>query len=161
MRESYRARANSAVKCFAMAKRIRRAIFSCAAAAGFAFACAASSAAGDLVYKKIPCPDDGCDMEKIRPFVAEIVTQGPDYLLVQIEKGESVPGYSLVAPKESDFILRLVWIEVDSQDDVDFLASLGIDIWQVGKNHVYGRADDSQVDKIRDAGLELEFVPQP
>ena len=143
-----------------MAMRIRRAIFSCAAAAGFAFACAAS-AAGDLVYKKIPCPDDGCDLESIRPHVAEIVTQGPDYLLVQIEKGESVPGYSLVAPKESDFILRLVWIEIDSQDDVDFLASLGMDIWQVGKDHVYGRADDSQVDQIRAAGLELEFVPRP
>ena len=77
------------------------------------------------------------------------------------QKGESVPGYSLVAPKESDFILRLVWIEIDSQDDVDFLASLGMDIWQVGKDHVYGRADDSQVDQIRAAGLELEFVPRP
>ena len=71
------------------------------------------------------------------------------------------PDLKLYKTKESDYIRRPLRVTVQNRDEVQFLNSIGMDIWEVKENYVLGRAMDYVIDKIENAELPYELIATP
>ena len=70
------------------------------------------------------------------------LVQGPNYVVIQFSrKTNYVAGLKLYKTKESDYIRRPLRVTVQNRDEVQFLNSIGMDIWEVKENYVFGAGD--------------------
>lgn len=117
---------------------------------------------GIFYHAKLFCPQDGCPLEAIRQEVDKVLVQGPNYVVIQFSrKTNYVAGLKLYKTKESDYIRRPLRVTVQNRDEVQFLNSIGMDIWEVKENYVLGRAMDYVIDKIENAELPYELIATP
>ena len=94
---------------------------------------------GIFYHAKLFCPQDGCPLEAIRQEVDKVLVQGPNYVVIQFSrKTNYVAGLKLYKTKESDYIRRPLRVTVQNRDEVQFLNSIGMDIWKSRKIMFWG-----------------------
>lgn len=111
--------------------------------------------AEDLVYKKILI-EPGVDLIEIEKNVTDILVIEPSFLVVRIEKNKTIPMVEIINVQESDFIQRSIKINFNSKQELKIILATGIDIWQKENQVILGRAYDSQVKKLQEAGILVE-----
>ena len=60
---------------------------------------------------------------------------------IQSKKQIMSPDSNCIKTKESDYIRRPLRVTVQNRDEVQFLNSIGMDIWEVKENYVFGAGD--------------------
>ena len=126
------------------------------------FSTTAQGEEGYFYHAKIFCPYYGCPLEVIREEAEEILVLEPSYVVIKMNiKRVRVAGLRLYKTKESDYIQRPIRITVKNRDEVQLLNSIGMDIWEVGDDYVFGRAMDYMIDKIEDTNLPYELIKTP
>ena len=111
--------------------------------------------ANEWVYKKILI-DKHTNIHEIEKLVEEILVYEEDFLLVRVEKKQSIPNVKLLSPEEKDFVQRNIKVYFNNEQELVFILNLGIDIWQKNQQSILGRAFDSQIQKMRKQSILIE-----
>lgn len=105
---------------------------------------------------------DSQTVEQIRQSGTEILVQQPDYVIVRVDSSAAGKFQTLSMNSqpaaESDLIQRLVRIHFNDKAELQTIADLGVDIWQVEGNTVVARAFDLHLEKLRQNGFTYEII---
>jgi hypothetical protein len=92
----------------------------------------------------------------------DVLVAADDYAIIRTDANSistlSAAGVKTYAASEGDFIQRLVHISISEKNDVQKIADLGVDIWEVQENVVVAQAYDKHIRQLQEIGLEVEVV---
>lgn len=105
-----------------------------------------------LVYKKLII-NKPTDLSNIENYVAKILVEEPNFLVVRIEENKVIPGVLLVPVTEKDFIQRKVRIYFENKQQLKQILETGMDIFAKDNEKIIGRAFDAQIKQLETLGI--------
>jgi hypothetical protein len=92
-------------------------------------------------------------------FKTEIYVIEQNYLVIRITDEEKQElekiGFSVTAIKEEELVHRIVKV---NQEDIDELANLGLDIWEVNQGYLIAMVYDKQIMELKEKGFVVEIL---
>lgn len=111
--------------------------------------------------KKIPITDPSL-VDNLLSQGLDVIVVEKDYVVIRIspEKAQVLDRLQLQAEpiQEQDLVQRLVKIPISTQQQVNELANLGMDIWEVKKDTVVAQAFDKYIREAEKLGFKVEVV---
>lgn len=107
---------------------------------------------------------DSAQVNELRRKGYDIVVVQPDYVVAKIDLQQSralaEASLSMEPVRESDMVQRLVRIAVHNKDEVQKLADMGLDLWQVREDSVFARAYDKYIFELQQKGFHFDILKQ-
>lgn len=107
---------------------------------------------------------DSAQADSLREKGLEVVVVEPGYVIAKLTLGGSTVlkdmHLSMVPADESDLVQRLVRIAVQSNAQVQELADMGLDLWQVKEDSVIAAAYDKYLFELDERGFKFDVLKQ-
>ncbi len=108
--------------------------------------------------------NDSTQADSLREKGVEVVVVEPDYVIAKMTLGKSDVladmHLTMTPADESDLVQRLVRIAVQNNAQVQELADLGLDLWQVKEDSVIAGAYDKYLFELDERGFKYDILKQ-
>ena len=112
---------------------------------------------GTQGLRKISYKNDA-ELQQLRDTGAEIIVQEHDYVIVRTDSRITALSLDSEPIEEADLVQRFVHIILTDSSDLQKIANIGIDLWQVKGDTVIARAFDTYIEQLRQAGFTVKII---
>ena len=95
---------------------------------------------------------------ELRQAGAEIIVQEPDYVVARTEKMTQQLSFAFKPVQEKDLIQRLAKVAISGPADLQRIADMGIDIWEIKADSAICRVFDVHLEKCQQQNLTYQII---
>lgn len=104
---------------------------------------------GDIFDEKLYKVNANNNMEVLDRFETNIIERGDDYVIMLLSdkqrKELETLNFSLFTINESELTYRIIRVCIENQDDINKLANMGLDIWEIHSGCLIIRVVDRDI----------------
>ncbi|MCW3130185.1 MAG: M14 family zinc carboxypeptidase [Methanophagales archaeon] len=102
------------------------------------------------------------DVDTLSNLGLEIYVIEQNYLAIRITNEEEQEieriGFSVTPIKEDELVHRIVKVVIKNEEDINELANLGLDIWEVNQGYLIAMAYDKHIIELKEKGFVVEIL---